>query len=375
MLSPYDDYPIHQAGSPVAQPASADPNVYDRYFFCGYDATVPYYFSAAMGHYANRDVMDAAFSILIDGTQYSLLASQRIPAERHTTACGPIAIELIEPLRTSRVTVDAPDHGVRADLTFVARSVAIQEPHQVMMTGPKVMMDSTRLNQSGTWTGWIELDGERMDLRDGSSFGTRDRSWGLRPIGEPMGGAPPLDPQGIYWLWAPANFAERCTFAAVGEDRQGTRTFASAESVPVLAPGAPTYGPEAVKAIRHAHVIGVNVDWRPGTRRAVGATVDLGWRDGSSDRLRYEPLIDFQMKGTGYTHPEWGHGIYKGESAVHGDRWKAADLDPMALENFHVHQLCKVTSGDEEGVGVFEQIVIGPHEPDGFKDWFDGAPG
>ena len=373
MLSPYDDLPIHQAGLPVAQPVSADPNAYDRYFFCGYDVNVPYYFAAAMGHYPNRDVMDAGFSILVDGVQHSVLASQRIPAERSTTTLGPIEVQVIEPLRVLRFLVNAPQHGVRADLTFQARTPVIQEPRQTLMSGQKVMMDSTRLDQSGTWEGWIELEGARLEVRPETAFGTRDRSWGIRPIGEPIGGAPPLDPTGIYWLWGPANFAERATFWAVGENAHGTRGFTSGLAAPILAPGEDTYGPAASSSLRHAHFVDVDVAWQSGTRRSDHADVTLRWRDGSADMLHYEPLIAFQMKGIGYTHPTWGHGIYQGESADFGDRWKAADLDPMAVEHLHVHQLCKVTCGDDVGAGVFEQIVIGPHAPSGFDDWFDPA--
>ena len=33
----------------------------------------------------------------------------------------------------------------------------------------------------------------------------------------------------------------------------------------------------------------------------------------------------------------------------------------------------QVRVGDEVGTGVFEQLVIGPHEPSGFVDLVDGA--
>lgn len=377
MLSPYDDLPIHQAGAPVAQPVSADPNVYDRYFFCGYDATaaVPFYFVGAMGHYPNRDVMDAAFSIAIGGEQHCVFASQRIPATRHTTQLGPIEIEIVEPLRTLRFTVDAPQHGIRADLTFAARSPVLEEPRQVMMSGAKVTMDSTRLVQSGGWTGVVDLHGDRVELSPTSTFGTRDRSWGLRPIGEPIGGAPPTQPGGICWLWAPSNFADRCTFTGVSENAAGLRSFVSGAVAPVLAPGAATFGDAAWATIRHAHRVDVDVDWRPGTRRAASSAVTFHWRDGSFEELLYQPLVDFHMKGVGYGHPEWGHGRWHGEYADGGERWKLADQDPIAVENFHVHQLCTVRWGDDVGQGVFEQVVIGPHQPSGFDDWFDGAPG
>ena len=46
----------------------------------------------------------------------------------------------------------------------------------------RTVMDYTRLTQNGHYDGWIEVDGAREALPSGS-MGTRDRSWGVRPIG------------------------------------------------------------------------------------------------------------------------------------------------------------------------------------------------
>ena len=46
VLTPFDDYPIHQTPLPIAHPATGDPNHYDRFWFNGY--TEDYYF--AVGH-------------------------------------------------------------------------------------------------------------------------------------------------------------------------------------------------------------------------------------------------------------------------------------------------------------------------------------
>ena len=43
MLSRFDDYPIHQTPLPIAVPASSDRNVYDRYWFNGYDESGAFY--------------------------------------------------------------------------------------------------------------------------------------------------------------------------------------------------------------------------------------------------------------------------------------------------------------------------------------------
>jgi len=79
------------------------------------------------------------------------------------------------------------------------------------------------------------------------------------------------------------------------------------------------------------------------------------------------------MKGIGYGHPEWGHGRWKGELALGGERWKCAELDEMALENQHIQQVVRARCGDEVGIGVLEQIHLGPHAGYGFKEFLDPA--
>jgi hypothetical protein len=79
------------------------------------------------------------------------------------------------------------------------------------------------------------------------------------------------------------------------------------------------------------------------------------------------------MKGIGYQHPEWAHGHWKGELAVAGESWKSADIDPLAWENLHTQQVVRARLGDEEGIGVLEQIAIGPHVPSGLTGFMDGA--
>ena len=79
------------------------------------------------------------------------------------------------------------------------------------------------------------------------------------------------------------------------------------------------------------------------------------------------------MKGIGYSHPEWGHGMWKGELALGGESWRTDDLDEMAFENLHIQQVVRARCGGEEGVGVLEQFCLGTHEPSGFRDFLDPA--
>ena len=204
MLTPFDDYPIHQTPLPLAHPASGDPNHYDRFWFNGY--TEDYYFAAGMAVYPNRGIIDGAFSVVHDGVQRSVFASGRIPADRGETRIGPLSIEIIEPLRTTRVRADAADLGIGADVTFTARSVALEEPRQTLTTGTRTVMDSTRMTQWGTWSGRISAAGREIPID--RVYGTKDRSWGVRPVGGPTPAAPDLALPQIFFLWAPINWED-----------------------------------------------------------------------------------------------------------------------------------------------------------------------
>src|SRR5687768_7088047 len=118
VLTPFDDYPIHQTPEPIAQPASGDRNQYDRYFFNGYSRDGALYFAAAWGLYPNRYVQDAAFSVVRGGEQISVHASRRADVGRTDMSVGPIEVTVIEPLRTLGLTVGPNDSGVEADLVF-----------------------------------------------------------------------------------------------------------------------------------------------------------------------------------------------------------------------------------------------------------------
>jgi hypothetical protein len=114
------------------------------------------------------------------------------------------------------------------------------------------------------------------------------------------------------------------------------------------------------------------VQYHPASRLAASAEIDLINLDGDKRTIKLEPILKFQMKGLGYLHPEWGQGFWKGELAIGGESFDNNQLDLLARENVHVQQVVKATDGDNEGIGVLEQVVVGPYAPAGFTDYFDG---
>ena len=85
-------------------------------------------------------------------------------------------------------------------------------------------------------------------------------------------------------------------------------------------------------------------------------------------------MMHFQMLGIGYQHPEWGHGVWKGEELLGHEEWVLGDLDPLDYKHIHVHEICRARMGDRVGVGTLETICFGRHTPSGFQALLDGAP-
>lgn len=371
VLNPLDDYPIHQTPEPLAHFFGGSRNAYDRYFFNGYTPDGEVFFAVAMGFYPNRHVIDASISVLAGGQQRSLHASGRMPQDRTETHIGPIKIEIIEPLRTFRIVVNDQERGFEADLVFTARTAAEEEPRFTQHSGTSVVFDYTRLTQWGSWSGSLSVDNNSWLLDPEKVLGCRDRSWGIRPVGEPAGGVPAGPPQ-FFWLWAPLNFNDYCTHFASNEYADGRPWNRSGTILPVLdSPAAPVLVPQgAGESMRDTEW---HIDWEPGTRRALGATITLiPWR-GEAEVIELEPIVTFQMGGLGYLHPKWNHGVWHGELVVEDETWTVADLDPLDRHNVHIQQLVRARWGERVGLGVLEQLVLGPHEPAGFTGVLDGA--
>jgi hypothetical protein len=373
MLSRLDDYPIHQTLSPVAHPSTTDRNFYDRYWFNGYEREGGFYFAVAMGLYPNRRVQDAAISIVKDGVQHALHASRVAPDDPSETSVGPIRIEVVKPMRELRVVAESNRTGFAADLRFRATTGAIEEGRAPMIRDRRTVMETTRFTQFGTWEGWIEADGKRVAIDPKAVNATRDRSWGIRPIGEPGGGRPAGEPQ-IFFLWAPLQFEDRCTHAGTFDNANGTPWDNFAWCIPKHASMdavATVEDPAAERFLGVRHTI----QWKPGTRWARSAELELVRAEGPSERIALEPVLRFQMCGIGYTHPEWGHGFWKGDLAVGGESFKTDDVNPLAPQYLHVQQVVRATWGERRGIGVMEQIVLGPYPRYGLTQILDGAKG
>jgi hypothetical protein len=375
VISSFDDYALHQTSEPINQPAQSDRNFYDRYWFNGFDRDGALVFEVGFGLYPNRYVMDGHLSVVRDGVQQAFHASRRAPRERAESRIGPLSIEIEQPLRIVRVRLDDNDSGLSADLRFRATTAPTQEPKNVMREDGRLIMDTSRFTQFGTWEGHVTQGGVRQDVSATRTLGTRDRSWGVRPVGEPPGGAPSQEraQPGVYWVWSPIHFDDVCTQFGSFEDPEGRPTQLSAAIVPryrdlAAIPRGEDPGHREMADARHT------IEWEPGTRRAQAAQFTLTAPDGEAHEIQLTPIARFQMLGIGYQHPEWAHGVWHGEEAFGFESWKQDALDPLDYKHIHVHQICRARMGAREGVGTLETVVFGRHARSGFQSILDGAP-
>ena len=373
MLSAFDDYPIHQTPDPILMPASGDDDFYERYWFNGYHREGDFYLGVGTAVYPHLGIQDCGVSLVIDGKQYAFHASARANPQRELTV-GPFSVDIIEPMKSLRITLSAGDDNdtdMACDLLFEGRTGTIEEPRHHFGRGIKRVMDTTRFTQFGRWSGWIDYDGKRLNIDAAETWATKDRSWGVRPLaGGDKRVAPAARGQGggLFFLWAPLHFDDICTHYQLFEDYLGRPMFQVGAILPTYDTPADIPGIEdpAVEPLRnneHALL------FEEGSRMiASGTTVSMTSIDGETrHEIEFEKIFTYRMKGIGYSHPEWGHGMWKGELEMASESWDLADVDDHAFENQHVQHLMKVTMGDRVGIGVLEQVMLGPYKPYGLE--------
>ena len=363
MLTKADDYPVHQRPEPIAC-SGTDRNFYDRYFFNAQSPCGTRFLAAALGVYPHLNVMDAAVCWMENGQQRSIFASRLLASERMDTQVGPISVEVVEPLKRLRLRLSETE-GLAADLLFEGRHAPIEEPRFTWRQGPRTIMDVTRMTQNVAVSGSVTADSTRVDTNGWR--GTRDRSWGIRPIGaaDTQPAAPPIPPQ-FYWLWAPINFDRHALFFHTNDDASGTPWNRSAVLVDLDSGaetklGSPSYA----------------MPYRPGTRRAASATLTGNSANGPVT-VRLTPGAEFHMHGIGYGHPSFGHGGWRGALDVQTERFDAANADTASPLNAHLQALVAAeltlpSGAVHQGRGVLEQLFIGTHAPSNFRELFDLA--
>ena len=343
MLNKLDDYPVHQTPEPLTYPATSDRNVYDRTWFNGYAEDGSYYFGIGMAIYPHRGILDCAFSVVQPDTrQHCFFGSRRAPLERTDMDVGPFRMEIVEPMRRVRVVLDDNDSGVSCDITFSARTAPIQEARQTLWQGTRRVMDATRFDQFGRWSGTVRHPDGVINVEESVCYGTKDRSWGVRNVGERESIGAPINPTGAFFLWAPLFWEDHISHAIFFDGNKGEALVREGLTAPLHASEAEipdTAEPQDTRMATANH----RVKYIPGTRLAESAEIDLVDLDGKTRTIDFDPILKFQMKGLGYGHPEWGQGMWKGELATGHE-----SFDPKTTGSFGTRKHPCTASGPHQ---------------------------
>src|SRR6476659_9140804 len=349
-ISPLDDYPYHQAPLPIIHPATSDRNFYDRYYFNCHPSSDELFLIAGIGQYPNLGVTDAFVSVAHGTSHHVVRASRELGNDRLDTSVGPLRVEILEGLMRLRVICEPNEWGVAFDMVFTGTVPAIEEPKTYRRQYGRVMSDVSRFAQVGVWEGSLEVAGQTYSVTPDTWKGARDRSWGVRPVGEAE--APGIRAKdfmqgihGFFHQWLPMQFDDFVIKVQFDELFDGTRTQEESVKVHNLGSDAPD---------EH-----------------------MGRPDIETHTVTSTPWRTLYLKaGTGYQpHEGWGHGYYQGPLKVEGMEFDMSTPEARAEWSGLNETLARFELDTGEiGYGLHENMVVGTYLPHGFDSFDAVAP-
>jgi hypothetical protein len=207
--------------------------------------------------------------------------------------------------------------------------------------------------QTGRWAGSITVDGETTEVTPQTWWGIRDRSWGIRPVGE-------AEPPGIqarnagtfYWLYTPIQFEDHAILVIIQEDQAGRRLLE--EAARVWPDGTSEYLGRPVYEPVYAD----------GTRDVVSARIGFSPPGGKPFDLHATILLPVHlMAGTGYgLEPDWRHGMYQGpDLVVQGVSYDLSQPPDAARMWGMVDAVARFEYEGHTGYGLYEYWALGDH--------------
>ncbi|MFD5123350.1 hypothetical protein [Streptomyces sp. NPDC058385] len=365
-----DEYPVHQVPLSMKHVATGDRNAYDRCIFHLVDPTGEFLLILGLGVYPNLGVIDAYATLRVGDTLHAVRASDALRDDtRMELAVGPLRIQVERPLKDFILTCAAdpadPD-GLSYEINWSAAFPALWEPHHTQRRGGRLTLEGTRFVQAGRCDGRLRIGGREVSL-DGWT-GTRDRSWGVRPVPGEEGGrlAEENRTEGFHWIWSPVRFDDRFLMVIVQEDADGYRTLNDATLVRDGHPDLQLGWPQA------------DITYRTGTRHPESAVVHL------TDPLSRKPLelgVEILASsplavGAGYPPADdWQHGTWRGRDWTDRRSYDLSDpaAHPLAAYGVIDHA-ARFTLDGQVGHGIFEHGSFGRHDPSGFTGYDSVAP-
>jgi hypothetical protein len=374
-ILPEDEQFTHQITETFATVGSSDPAWTEKVCAMAMARDGSLQIGFGLGKYTNRNVMDGYGAVSRGVAQWTVRASRRLAPEPTTTVIGPLRYEVLEPLRRIRFRLEPNDtQPIAYDWEFEAVVPPFEEERTHNRNEYRVSADLVRYHQTGVCSGWIELDGERIEMHPDTWVSTRDHSWGVRyDVGtpptdvEPSGGIPAG--VGFQMIWCPV----------LMQRPDGSRYALHLHYVWHAVGG---HGRKSVTAqVEHPdgtgeQIVDIVPDLRfdPVNRRLLGGRLDCRMADGTERPLTMEVLDD--------TGVHLGAGLYFGFDGHHHGEWRGdlhvdgehiADCTtPEAARRLHQIRdtVVRVTDpvGGAEGWGNCQPIAYGPWPELGLDD-------
>ena len=322
-----------------------------------------------LGRYHNRGVMDGWAGVSRGHQQWTVRANRELRDDPTITSVGPLTYEVIDPLRQVRYVLAKNDaQPISYDVTFTAEMPAFFEDRhkQRERDGFRVGSDVIRYHQIGTPSGWVEIEGRRIEIRPDEWTEYRDHSWGTRlDVGAH---SPDIRPSADFGdakfgegefvlIWSPfmlvSPSGEQVAYHFYFMAKQGRIFYSSGYR------NHPDGRQEKVARVRPE----LNFDDR--TRRLQGGQVHFDMQQGGTHTVTVDVVGESGVHlGPGLYLGFDGrkHGSWKGALEVEGEMFPDT-LDVTTLKRIRQLRDCpiRVTEGDSVGYGIMETIIHGAH--------------
>jgi hypothetical protein len=376
-LLPADEWFVHQIVETQAYVGDADRSWTEK--VCAMAGTRDGSLSLGLGvgKYPNRNVFDGYAAVSRGREQWTVRASRRLAEDPASLNVGPIRYDVVEPLRHVRFTCDPNDHApIAFDWTFTSVVPPVLEARDRTRTRSAYRLESDllRYHQTGLPTGWVEIEGERTEIRADDWFSTRDHSWGIRhDVGLPPSDVEPtvglMPGVAFRFSWSPMLLRRpNGDYYAMHHQLREIKAFGHEERRFEGTIEHPDGRVERVRDIR------ADLSYDVTNRRVIGGTLHFVMADGSDRPVTVTALGD--------TGVHLGLGLYFGLDGHHHGEWRGklftegeyvADCtDRRAAERIHQIRdaLMRVEDPIGDGVGWcnLQTAVVGAWPELGLDD-------
>lgn len=311
MLTEFDDSVWHQLPTTFDHVGTSDPRFFDRLWFAASDRRGGATLQFTIGVYQNMNVVDGGVVAIIDGRQHNLRVSRQL-RPIYKTECGPLSVRVVEPFKHIRLEID--HDGFRGRLDWQGALPPQEESQHFRRLAGRVLEDYARYDQTGSCSGWLELEGRRVAVDDWWSC--RDHSWGVRErvgIAEPRTGEfpPPVGGLFAFLFYSTSAYGGHVQVARGGD---GTRYLSA--SILDAAGNQRWLGKSAE--------IGVAFVDNTRPRRMQRAAFDVTATGGETTRIEVEasgPSVAMPGLGYGGYDDGLGLGVWRGIQHLESEVW------------------------------------------------------